>query len=428
VRILLASSHGIGAWFLLRLMREGHQCDWFLLTSPPRQAERRILRGLIPAPLDAPPTDFSQYDLVIFDSTGHGEFAEEVRKQTPVIGDGELAARLEDDRLFGIQVMEQCGIEVPKYQTFESPDDARKWIEDNPKRYVYKPFTPEGQEQDCDVTYVSESAEDLIQCLDHLFEDSMHAPFLLQEVVEGEEVATEGWFDGFQFHFPNHTLEEKKFMSGGYGPNTGSAGCLMWATNGPSRLFTHSLGRMAEFLSEHQYRGMIDINTIVNQQHVWGLEFTPRFGYDSSATVFSLIKSNFGEFCHSVITQDGTMEIPLSLRAGWAGSVRYSIPPYPEEVAGRHPRDLPIKGVELDDAWLNWFLYDAMLNGEGLVTAGINGLIGCPIACGHTPEGAWKGIDEMQKKIHIPDGQARCDMKDRTLKRLQGLRDMGWVG
>jgi phosphoribosylamine--glycine ligase len=255
----------------------------------------------------------------------------------------------------------------------------------------------------------------------------MQAPFLLQEVVEGQEVATEGWFDGYQFHFPNHTLEEKKFMAGGYVPNTGNSGCLMWATNGPSRLFTHGIGRMVEFLREHEYRGMIDLNTIVNQQHVWGLEFTPRFGYDSSATVFSLIKSDFGEFCHSIVTQDGTMDIPLKLRAGWAGSVRYSIPPYPEEVDGRHPRGLPIKGVELDDAWLNWFLYDAMLDGEGLVTAGVNGLIGAPIACGHTPEGAWKGVEAMQEKIHIPDGQARCDIKESTLERLCGLREMGWV-
>ncbi len=411
---------------MLRLMREGHACDWFLITEPDN-AHRRILRGLVPPPLDKPP-DPSAYDLVIFDSTGHGEEAEACREVTPTIGDGLLNSKLEDDRLYGIQVMEQCGIEVPRYSTFANPEMARKWIEKNPARYVYKPFSVDGQEQDCDVTYVSESAEDLMQCLDHLFEDSMGAAFLLQEVVEGQEVSTEAYFDGHQFYFHNHTLEEKKFMAGGYGPNTGCAGNLVWATNGPSRLFSCGLGRTIDFLRDTGYRGMVDLNTIVNQQHVWGLEFTPRFGYDASASIFSLVESDLGEFFHAIATNDGTQEIPLKLRAQWAAAARYSIPPYPEEVKGLHPRDLPIKGVELDDAWLNWFLYDAMLGkGEKLVTAGINGFIGCPIACGHTPEGAWKGIEAMQEKIHIPDGQVRADLRETTMERLCGLREMGWV-
>ena len=158
-----------------------------------------------------------------------------------------------------------------KDETFYSPEEARRWIEANPKRYVYKPFTPEGEEQDCDTTYVSESAEDLIRCLDNLFKESMGTPFLLQEVVEGEEISTEAYFDGDQFHLHNHTLEEKKFMAGGYGPNTGCSGNLIWTTNGANRLFSAGLGKTRDFLRDHSYRGMVDLNTIVNEHHVYGL-------------------------------------------------------------------------------------------------------------------------------------------------------------
>jgi hypothetical protein len=218
-------------------------------------------------PLDTPPTAFSSYDLCIFDSTGNGELAELCRRQTPTIGDGNLNSRLEDDRLYGIEVMESCGIEVPKYETFDNPEDGKSWIEENPKRYVYKPFTPHGDEQDCDTTYVAESAEDLARSIDHLFHDSMEMPFLLQEVVSGEEISTEAYFDGQQFHFHNHTLEEKKFMAGGYGPNTGCSGNLVWTTNGANRLFSHGLGKTRDFLRDHSYRGMVDLNTIVNEHH-----------------------------------------------------------------------------------------------------------------------------------------------------------------
>lgn len=423
MRILLCSSHGCGAWFLLRLQREGHKCDWLLLepSSPP---ERRVCKGLVPKPLDSPPADVSDYDLVIFDSTGHGDLADECAKQTLVIGDSSLSSRLEDDRLYGIEIMQQCGIEVPDYETFQTPDEARKFLKDSPKRYVYKPFTPAGgDEQDTDTTYVSESAEDMERCLDQLFADSQGAPFLLQEVVEGTEVSTEGWFDGQQFLFPNHTFEEKKFMAGGYGPNTGCSGNLMWAA-GMTRLFDAGVAKLAPFLAAQGYRGMVDLNTIVNEQHVYGLEFTPRFGYDSSATLFSLVDDDLGTWLARIASGDGRTP---RLRAEWSAGARYSIPPYPEEVRGRHPRSLPIKGIAVEDAWLNCYLYDAMLDGEGLMTAGVNGNICVPIASGHTPEGAWAGVERLSDKLKIPNMQVRCDLKDTTIERLHRLQEMGWV-
>jgi glutathione synthase/RimK-type ligase-like ATP-grasp enzyme len=138
MRILLMSVGGIGAWFLLRLQEEGHKCDWFLIDEEPRQ--NQVLHGLIPPPLKSIPK-FSDYDLVIFDVTGNPELAEKAGRTTPVLGDSELASKLEDDRLFGIEMMEQCGIEVPPYENFKTPEEAKAFLAENPKRYVYKPFT-----------------------------------------------------------------------------------------------------------------------------------------------------------------------------------------------------------------------------------------------------------------------------------------------
>jgi phosphoribosylamine-glycine ligase len=426
MRILLASCGGINCWMLLRLMREGHSCDWTLIEPEPRQ--NQVLKGLIPPPIDDP--DFAAYDLVIFDSTGNGELAEEVMKVTPVIGDSMLASRLEDDRLFGIETMEQCGIEVPPYQTFTTPDEAKTFLLDNPKRFVFKPFVVDGQEQECDTTYVSESAEDLVKCLDTLWKDSKNAPFLLQEVVEGTEISTEGYFDGTYFHFLNHTLEEKKLMSGGYGPNTGCSGNLVWALERENRLCKEGILKLIPFLKATGYRGMIDLNTIVNENHAYGLEFTPRFGYDASASIFSLIDGDLGRFFHEIITapEEGwTDHNPVPrLRGTWAASERLTAPPYPEENA-KYNIGLPIKGVDLDWAWRECYLWDAKMQGEDLVTVGINGIVCCPIACGHTPEGAWRGVERVAKGIKFPNLQCRDDLEDATLKRLRQCVDMGWL-
>jgi phosphoribosylamine-glycine ligase len=426
MRILLASCSGSGCWFLLRLMREGHDCDWFEIDPKPRHKD--VLKGLIPPPIENP--KFADYDLVIFDSTGHGELAEKILKVTPVIGDSMLASRLEDDRLFGIETMEMCGIEVPPYETFDNTEEAKSFIIENPKRYVFKPFTVDGVDQECDTTYVSESAEDLIKCIDSVWNDSHNVPFLLQEVVEGTEISTEGYFDGTYFHLLNHTLEEKKFMSGGYGPNTGCSGNLVWALDKPNRLCREGIMKLIPFLQETGYRGMIDLNTIVSENHAYGLEFTPRFGYDASATLFSLIDGDLGQFFYEIITapDEGWVDHnPLPrLRGTWAASERLTIPPYPEEKA-KFTSKLPIKGIDLEWAWQNCFMFDAMLKGDELMTVGIDGIVCCPIACAHTPQGAWRGVERVGKGIKFPNLQCRDDLEDSTMKRLKECQDMGWI-
>lgn len=408
-------------------MREGHQVDWYL--PEPEGRQKYALKGLVPPPLEKEP-DYSAYDLCLMDSTGEAEMCEEIRKVTPVIGNGAINTKLEDDRMFGLSVMEACGIEVPFHAQFTSPEQGKAFIQAKPKRYVYKPSTPpSADDQDLDTTYVSENAEDLLRCIDQLFADSQSTPFVLQEYVSGVEVSTEAWFDGTQFYLHNHTWEEKKFMNDCMGPNTGCAGNLVWA-GGPTRLFSAGVGRLFPFLRDMNYRGMVDLNTIVNEQHVYGLEFTPRFGYDAAPTLFSMLDGDLGQFLFNFAAGPVEHDPVPSLRARWAASARYSIPPYPEDRAN-HAKGVPIKGVSLEDAWINFYLHDAMLDKkagqEELCTAGIDGFIGSPIASAHTPEGAWEGVERVAKNLKIPNMQVRTDLKSSTMCRVEKLRAMGWL-
>jgi phosphoribosylamine-glycine ligase len=427
MRILLASCGGIGASMLLRLMHEGHDCDWFLIDPEPRQ--HKVLKGLVPPPLESKP-NFSSYDLCIFDCTGNGDLAESIAKKTPVIGDSELASRLEDDRLYGIQIMQECGIEVPAYETFQNPEEAKAFIVEFPKRYVFKPFVVNGVEQECDTTYVSDSAEDLLKVIDKVWHDSHEAPFLLQEVVEGVEIACNGYFDGSFFHFVTHTLEEKKFMSGGYGPNTGCSGNLIYWPEKENRLIRDGLMKLVPFLKDMGYRGPIDLNTIVSENHAYGLEFTPRFGYDSSASEWAMLDGDLGQFLFEIATapEGGYIDHnPTPKPKGrWSASERLTVPPYPEEDASFVAK-LPIKGIDIEWAWKNCYLWDARLDGDDLVTVGVNGIVCCPIGVGHTPEGAWNAVDRIARPIKFPNLQTRDDLADSTEKRLKEVRAMGWI-
>lgn len=410
-------------------MREGHEFSWFVIDEQEEKVLKRCLKGLVPPPLEGIPK-FEKYDLCIFDSTGHPDLAEESRAKTPTIGDGLLASRLEDDRLYGIETMEQCGIEVPPYTVCLNPDEAREYIKERPKRYVYKPFEPEEEteHQESDVTYVSDSADDMLRVIDKLFVRALEQPFILQEVVEGTEVSTEAYFDGQNFHLPNFTIEEKKFMSGGHGPNTGCAGNLMVYKAGPSRLWEQGLLKTVPFLREMGFHGIIDLNTIVNEHHAYGLEWTPRFGYDCCPTFWGMVDGNMGHFLYDIATGNMQNGPYVAVPQNFGASRRYSIPPYPTEVPGKHIRGLPISGVELEDAWHDMYLYDAMAGEEGqLVTAGITGFIGCPIARGYSPEAAWDGVERVGKGFDIPNMQMRDDLRESTIKRLCKLEMMRWL-
>lgn len=421
-KILIVTYSMYGAWFSLQLEEEGHNVDIWLESH--YNDYGMVLSGMIKTPLKAKP-NFKNYDLILFDLTGRPKIAEEVMSLgIPCIGDGDLHSELEDDRMFGIEIMEQCGIGVPFYETFNDIGTAKRFIKKTNKTYVFKPNG--GQEQDTATTYVSKSAEDLLQYLDKLSGTTKGVEFILQEVVSGTEISTEAWFNGEDFFLINGTLEEKKFMNENKGPNTGCSGNLVWLYDQVNQpyIFREGLLKMKDFLQEYGFRGMIDLNTIVSDSKLYGLEWTPRFGYDASATLYTCIEGVgdfFGEIASGGIPN-------CQIKNTYAAGIRLSIPPYPSEIKGKHPEEVPIEGIEEDDIPKNTFLYDCMCGEhDDLVTAGVNGFVCVPMANGGTIQEAFGKVCQKIKKIHIPDMQFRTDIEESTTKRYRILDQQGWL-
>jgi phosphoribosylamine---glycine ligase len=417
-KIVLCSYTGYGASFLLRLLEEGHSVDYYLSDDK----YGKVLEGIIPEYTDKTP-DFSKYDLALFDLTGKPELAESASKKCPVIGDGDFQSEIEDDRLLGIEIMEQCGINVPEYEVFDDLGAAKRFIKKTGKRYVFKPFG--GQSQDTASTYVSKDADDLLAYLDKLSSATKGMQFILQEVVQGIEISTEAYFNGEDFYLVNATLEEKKFMNDNKGPNTGCAGNLVWTYDHEPYVFREGLGKMKDFLKQYKFRGMIDLNTIVSATQLYGLEWTPRFGYDASYTLYSLISSDLGNF----LTAIGSGAQPYLETSGrFASAVRISIPPYPSEILGKHPEEIPIEGIEEHECVKDCYLYDACLDESGsLVTAGVSGLIAVPTAIGSSISESFSRLYGKVDRIQIPNMQYRTDLEASVSRRYKILDSQGWI-
>lgn len=432
MRIALNSFSGYGAHFALRLMAEGHDVDYYLS----EEKYRPILQGLVKPKmlnpdlrksylnyvLDLP--DYSKYDLSIFDLTGKLQQAEYSAGQTPTIGDGQFHCILEDNRGAGISFMEESGIAVPPYEKFQDLNEAKAFIKKTNKRYVYKPDG--GQDQNPEATYVSKDAEDMLKYIDKVYTMSKGSPFILQEFKSGIEISVEGWFNGTDFYCLNATLEEKKFMNDGIGPNTGCSGNLVFTINHDTKLFKEGLGKIKNTLSSIGFAGMIDLNTIVTPEAAYGLEWTPRFGYDATATLAAMYGGKFGNLLKDIASGN----IPdNSWNAEFGASVRITIPPYPTEIKLKKSQGVPLKGIDIknDAQMINTYMYDVQLDKGDLVSAGINGLLIAPVEIGSSIPEAFGKLKDAIDKIQIPDMQYRTDIQKSVSKRYIELQQMGWI-
>lgn len=199
-------------------------------------------------------------------------------KGFPIFGCNPQAAALELDRGLGQKVCEDYGIDTLPYVIVSSYDEAIKHVEKTMGRFVSKPW---GGDADKALSYVSRSPEDMIWKLNHWkSHGKLGGQMMLQEAVDGIEMAVGGWFSraGWSEHLCEN-FEEKKFMNEGLGQNTGEQGTTLRYVP-RSKLFDDLLAPVTGYLHQIGYVGYVDMNTIIEKSgKAWPLEFTMRFGY-----------------------------------------------------------------------------------------------------------------------------------------------------
>ena len=398
--IKLISKNGDFLPLLHRMSNAGHEVKAYVEGNP------KMYTGMLPKVQDINELDITDGDLVIFDMVGGGKGADLLKeKGIQVVGGGKLNDKLELDREFGMQFMKKYGIRIPPSIYCDTLDEARDVIQKSGKRYVFK---PDGN-QTTDLTYVSESPEDLLRMLDY-FEDKIPpgTAFVLQEFIEGVEMSTEAWFNGRHFLLPiNSTFEEKKFMAGGYGPNTGCAGNVVWFWDDDrsEKLYRLLFKEMEPVLEEAGYVGPLDVNAIWTAEGPVGLEFTTRFGYDAIQCSSRLIDMELGEFLHDL---PSLPEVPVK-QGTFAMSVRVSIPPYPNE------GDIPEVPIDVGSCPAdNLYLADVYQREDGLACGGQDGYILAIADHGTRLSRVARGVYEKVDRLVIPGKQIRIDTSDRV--------------
>jgi phosphoribosylamine-glycine ligase len=221
-KILVFSHFGVCGELCKRLLSEGNQVKYYIKDKPSRD----ISNGLIGKVSSYEPwVDWA--DLIIVDDACFGEMCEDLREQgKAVVGPCCYSDKMEMDRGFGQQEFKKAGMTVLPDWTFKSLDEAIKFVQKNPGRYVVKPDGV-AQDEKC-LTYVgkAEDGSDVISTLEN-YKKKWAAKIKsvqLQQFAKGVEVAIGAFFNGKEFILPAFVnFEYKKMMNGDVGPNCYSA-------------------------------------------------------------------------------------------------------------------------------------------------------------------------------------------------------------
>jgi phosphoribosylamine--glycine ligase len=315
------------AW---QVHREGHDVRYYIEA----EGDREIADGFVPK-TDDWRAELDWADVVVFDdvwvgdAVGTGEIARDLREEGhAVVGGTPNTDRLEDDRGYAMDVLEDHGVNTLEHREFDSFEAGIEHVRANPAPYVVKPL---GEVQNVKrLLYVGREDDgsdvvDVLRAYETAWGHRMKG-FQLQRRVEGVEVAVCGFFNGTEFVEPvNFNFEHKRLFPGNIGPSTGEMGTSMfWAER--NRLFEATLGELEGWLAEEGYVGSIDLNCIVDADGVHPLEFTPRFGYPTITLQEESFESPTGEFFYDLAHGN---DPGLRVHRGYQVGVRVVLPPFP---------------------------------------------------------------------------------------------------
>lgn len=407
----------------MRLLAEGHDvrvsvseplAEGTMAGFVPRTADWRAELGWI--------REAAADGVIIFEAVGFGELQDQLRRDGfNVIGGSALGDKLENDRAFAFELLARHGLNIAPVCEFGSAGDAIANLEARPRRCVFKLCASAGD------TFVGalDDGSDIAGLLD------VRPPpggerFILMDHVTGVETGVGAYFNGQRFLQPACLdWEHKRFFAGNMGEQTGEMGTVATFT-GSARLFDATLAPLEPMLREAGHVGWVNLNTIINDQGVWPLEFTCRFGYPGFAILTPLQETAWGDLFAAMVSRSTS---GFATRPGFSVGIVLTLPPFPyPRPQVEEPVGLPVLfDGELTDADRTNLHYCelGLENGE-LVTSGMYGWAMVVTGVGDSIASAQQRANSLADRVLIPNVRYRRDIGDRLMAgdyaRVEKLR------
>jgi phosphoribosylamine--glycine ligase len=196
------------------------------------------------------------------------------------------------------------------------------------------------------------------------------------------------------------------------------------------RFFEMTLARMSPHLRDNGYRGYINLNTIVNEQGIWPLEFCARFTYPGFALLDALQETSWSDIFRMILAGRAAAEgrRQFTVRPGYCVAIVLTTPPFPYSVKQvAEPLGLPVifDASIGDEDWADIHLGEVGLQDGDLVTTGLYGwtMVVTGVA-GSVPAANEKACN-LAGRIFVPSLRYRRDIGQRLGHEYERLETLG---
>jgi phosphoribosylamine--glycine ligase len=396
----------------MRLLGEGHQVKVFISKPLCRDTLGGLVEHTTNWQAELPwLREAGREGIILFENAAEqrGKLQDQLRAAGyHVIGGSTYGDRLENDRAFAQGVLAELGLSICPVRDFSSRDSGVGFLRDHPGRYVLKFNGP----LESFVGRLSDG-RDVLAFLAGLPNDI--PPFILMRHVDGIEMGIGAYFNGKDFLTPSCLdWEHKRFFPGDLGELTGEMGTIVTYER-TQRFHELTLARMGPLLRESGYCGYINLNTIVNEEGVWPLEFTCRFGYPGYAILDPLQETPWGELFYAMVAQHGSS---FKTREGFSAGIVMTTPPFPYARPDvEEPVGLPVlfdeSLTEEDRSHLHYG--EVGMKGGQLVTTGAYGWTMVVTGIGPSVQLARDNANRLVERVVIPNARYRRDIGDRLI-------------
>lgn len=405
-------------------------------------------------------------DLVVFENkSNHGESAMLRAEGIPVIGGSKLTDKLELDRAWSQKLATLSGMLAPEMVEVNSFDEIYNLIKERGGKWVMK---QEGKLNDIKgLNFVSRmpNSEDLLDFMPILQErwiDGVKPDFVMQEKIEGHEMACGSFWNGNEFmkdkdgdELCYENWEHKSLFPGNLGESTGEQYTIIQLKKAKySKLFMETLDRCREMLKRLDYKGYFDVNNIVNKNGAYFLEFTPRMGVPFTSGLLEIHKSSWSDFLLAMANgeQDPNFEYdPTFCIVSWLYTK-----PFPFVNSKKLSEAYEGQSIPTDAGEIYELISFRMNNSENIVVnfkkdftkedwkhvrpdgirwhdgkvkiANPDGMVLTVTHMGDTPEEAGEAVNAIMEKIVIPKSFWRNDFSNSNYhKSKDDLTEWGYI-
>jgi phosphoribosylamine-glycine ligase len=331
-----------------------------------------------------------------------------------VVGSSHMTEELEHVREDGEKLAKTLDLEIPTSVSFNDFAAARKFLEKTKAEDISQGLVFKGDGFEMaggSFTHVAGTIDEMIEWVDWVNEQQSQGrckveKFMFQEVVEGIEVDFAAWFNGKQFA-PALFVDFEQKRIHGLGAPTGCTGQIEFFLDYKKEpYFAKHFPQLLPAVNGDVPVEWAINNIVSDEDHKpYFLEFTPRFGWDSTIGELAILQDagkSIAEFFECIALGKNfpknffpykrySCTIRLHSRGIWCE---------PDDCKGR-----PISWKPEYDNNFWWYAVKQRKDSEAHELT--SNLVGCATACGDTPEESmakvYEIIDPKNGNITVPD-------------------------